>query len=48
MKSRKFKELLKKIENLIRSIDNNSDDYDEKYTRLRSNSDDNFSLKIIQ
>ena len=42
---RKYKELWNKIKDLIRSITNNSDKYDEKCTKIKFNSDDNLSLK---
>ena len=34
---KKFEKLWKKIKDLIRSIDNNSDDYEEKYMEIRFN-----------
>ena len=42
---RKYKELWNKIKDLIRSITNNSDKYDEKCMKIKFNSDNNFSLK---
>ena len=42
---RKYKELWNKIKDLIRSITNNSDKYDEKCMKIKFNSDDNLSLK---
>ena len=33
-----------KIRDLIRSITNNSDDYDEKYMKIKFNSDDDLPL----
>ena len=42
---RKYKELWHKIKDLIRSITNNSDKYDEKCMKIKFNSDDNLSLK---
>ena len=42
---RKYKELWNKIKDLIRSITNNSDKYDEKCMKIMFNSDDNLSLK---
>ena len=37
---KKYEELWSKIRNLIRSITKNSDDYDEKYTKLKFDLDD--------
>ena len=45
---RKYKELWNKIKDLIRSITNNSDKYDEKCMKIKFNSDDNLSLKKCQ
>ena len=45
---RKYKELWHKIKDLIRSITNNSDKYDEKCMKIKFNSDDNLSLKKCQ
>ena len=42
---RKYKELWNKIKDLIRSITNNSDKYDEKCMKIKFNSDNNLSLK---
>ena len=42
---RKYKELWNKIKDLIRSITNSSDKYDEKCMKIKFNSDNNFSLK---
>ena len=42
---RKYKELWNKIKDLIRSITNNSDKYDEKCMKIKFNSDDNLSIK---
>ena len=39
-KIKKHKELWSKIRDLIRSITKNSDDYDEKYIKIKFNSDD--------
>ena len=36
---RKYEELWTKIRNVIRSKTDNSDDYEEKYTKIRFNSD---------
>ena len=43
-KIKKDEELLCKIRNLIRSITKNSDDYDEKYIKIKFNSDDKLPL----
>ena len=40
-----YEELWKKFRNLVRSINNDYDDYDEKYMNIRFNSDDDLSLK---
>ena len=37
---KKYEELLSEIRDLIRSKTNNSDDYDEKYMKIKFNSDD--------
>ena len=37
---KKYEELWSKIRDLIRSIVKNSDDYDEKYMKIKFNSDD--------
>ena len=42
---RKYKELWHKIKDLIRSITNNSDKYDEKCMKIKFNSDNNLSLQ---
>ena len=39
-KNKKYEELWSKIRDLIRSITKNSDDYDEKYMKIKFNSDD--------
>ena len=39
---KKYKELWSKIRDLIRSITNNTDDYDEKYVKIKFNSDDDY------
>ena len=44
IKAKKYEELLKKIRDLIRSITNNSDNYDEKYMKIKLNSDENLRL----
>ena len=41
----KYEELWNKIKNFIRSKTNNSDDYDEKYMKIKFNSDDDLPLK---
>ena len=41
----KYDELWSKIRDLIRLITNNSDDYDEKYIKIKFNSDDDLPLK---
>ena len=38
---KKYEELRNKIRDLIRSITKNSDDYDEKYVKIKFDSDDN-------
>ena len=43
-KIEKYEELWSKIRDLIRSITKNSDDYDEKYIKIKSNSDDELPL----
>ena len=43
-KIKKYEELLSKIENLIRSLTKNSDDYDKKYMKIKFNSDDELPL----
>ena len=40
----KYEELWSKIRDLIRSITQNSDDYDEKYMKMKFNSDDELYL----
>ena len=40
MKEKKKEELWSKIRDLIRSITKNSDHYDEKYIKIKFNSDD--------
>ena len=42
---KKHEELWSKIRDLIISKTNNSDDYDEKYAKIKFNSDDNLHLK---
>ena len=43
-KEKKYEELWSKIRDLIRSITKNSDDYDEKYMKIKFNSDDELPL----
>ena len=43
-KFEKYKELQHKIRDLFRSLTKNSDDYDEKYMKIKFNSDDKLSL----
>ena len=46
---KKYKELWSKIRDLIRSINKNSDNYDEKYIKIKFNSDDELPLnKLIE
>ena len=40
-----YEELWNKARGLIRSISNNSDNYDEKYMEIKFNSDDDLPLK---
>ena len=48
-KEKKYEELWSKIRDLIRSITKNSDDYDEKYMKIKFNSDDELPLnKMIE
>ena len=42
-----YKELYDKIRDLVRSISNNSDDYDQKYMKIKFNSDDDLSSQKI-
>ena len=43
-KIKKYEELWNKIRDLIRSVTKNSDDYDEKYMKIKFNSDDELPL----
>ena len=43
-KIKKYEELWIKVRDLIRSITNNSDDYDQKYMKIKFDSDDNLPL----
>ena len=48
-KIKKYEELWSKIRDLIRSMTKNSDDYDEKYMKIKFNSDDELPLnKMIE
>ena len=40
-----YEELWNKIRDLIRSVNNNSDNYDEKYMKIKFNSEDDLPLK---
>ena len=42
-----YKELCDKIRDLVRSISNNSDDYYQKYMKIKFNSDDDLSSQKI-
>ena len=44
-KIKRYEELWSKIRDLIRSVTENSDDYDEKYIKIKFNSDDELFLK---
>ena len=50
-KFKKYEELWSKIKDLIRSITKNSDEYDEKYMKIKFNSDEelpvNKTTKIL-
>ena len=47
--NKKYEELCGKIRDLIKSITKNSDDYDEKYRKIKFNSDDDLPLnKMIE
>ena len=41
---KKYEELCSKIRDLIRSITKNTDDYDEKYMKIKFNSNDELPL----
>ena len=47
-KIKKYEELWSKIRDLVRSITKNSDDYEEKYMKVKFNSDDEFSLLFYE
>ena len=44
-KIKRYEELWNKIRDLIRSITKTSDDYDEKYMKIKLNSEDELPLK---
>ena len=44
---KKYEQSCCKIKDLIRSITNNLDDFDEKYMKIKFNSDDNLPLKKV-
>ena len=46
-KIKKYEELWSKIRDLIRSVTKNSDDNDEKYMKIKFNSDDELPQKFI-
>ena len=41
---KKYEELWNKIRDIIRSKSNNSDNYDEKYMKIKLNSDDDLAF----
>ena len=43
----KYEELRSKTKDLIGSVTKNSDDYDEKYMKIKSNSDDELPLNKV-
>ena len=43
----KYTELWDKVKNLIKKINHKPDEYDEKYMKIKFNSDDNLSLNKI-
>ena len=45
-KTKKYEELWIKIRNLIRSVTKNSDGYDEKYLKIKFDSDDKLPLNL--
>ena len=46
---KEYEELWSKIKNLIRSINKNSDDHDEKYMKIKFDLDDNLPInKMIE
>ena len=42
---KKYGELWKNVKDLVRSVNNNSDDYNEKYMKIKFNSDNNLPLR---
>ena len=46
-KNKRYKELWIKIRDLIRSISKNSDHFDEKYLKIKFNSDDELALNKL-
>ena len=44
---KRYEKLWKRIKDLIRPINNNSDDYDKKYMKIRFSSDEDLPLKKI-
>ena len=44
VKSKRYGKLWSKIQDLIRSITENSEDYDEKYVKIKFNSDNKLPL----
>ena len=44
VKTKRYGELWSKIQDLIRSITENSEDYDEKYVKIKFNSDNKLPL----
>ena len=42
--TKKYEELWNKIRDLFRSITNNSNNYDEKYMKVKFKSDDNLTV----
>ena len=44
VKNKRYGELWSKIQDLIRSITENSEDYDEKYVKIKLNSDNKLPL----
>ena len=43
---KKYEEQWNKIKDAVRSITNNSDNYEEKYMKIKFNLDDDLPLKI--
>ena len=46
-KKKKYEELLIKLRDLVRSITKKSDDYDEKYIKIKLDSDNKLSLNKV-